>query len=209
MSRFWWQKFAIWRSKSSKWVTFCSAVRRCGAGTSSPSLSKPRRGVEGIFFGQETPSTRKGAKLGSRDKVYFKLWRQASKDVIVSCLVNDQCFGARELDITMIMNLRLTRLNWRMTSSFVFALRLGTANVQAGSLLPCFGARNFPLSCGFWSPLRRRSEYNTMISHHWHHASREGNTQTTNRVTQHFLLNNENPREAKGRKALITLTTIT
>ena len=48
----------------------------------------------GDFFCHDALSAKNDAKLGSNDKEYCKLCRQASKDVIDSCLVSDHCFGA-------------------------------------------------------------------------------------------------------------------
>ena len=58
------------------------------------SLEKPHRGVAFVFFPHDDPSVRKSAKFGSRDRMFFKLFSQASIEVIVSFEESDHCFGA-------------------------------------------------------------------------------------------------------------------
>ena len=64
-------------------------------GTDSASLVRPRRGLVEVFFSHVTPSAKKGAKVGSRDKEYCRFCRQDSNAVIVSWRVRGHCFGAR------------------------------------------------------------------------------------------------------------------
>ena len=45
---------------------------------------KPGRGEAFVSLSQDDPSVRKSAKFGSRDIMYFKVFSQASIDVIVS-----------------------------------------------------------------------------------------------------------------------------
>ena len=83
-------------------MTFSVAVRRLSSGTPSPSSVRPLKGVVGVFFSQAKPSTRNVAKFLSGAKVYWRFCLHDSKDVIVSVLVKDHCFGAR---IVAILNL--------------------------------------------------------------------------------------------------------
>jgi hypothetical protein len=48
---------------------------------------------------------RNDAKLWSRDRMYFKLFSQASMEVIVSVVVRDHCFGARTAVILFVESL--------------------------------------------------------------------------------------------------------
>ena len=75
-------------------LPFCAAVLLRGAGTDLLSLEKSRRGEAFIFFPHEVPSVRKSAKLESSERMYFKLFSQASREVMVSFEVSDHCFGA-------------------------------------------------------------------------------------------------------------------
>ena len=88
------QKFAICPNIRSNNATFCCAVLRWGSGTVSASSVNPRRGFVRFFSFQVDPSTRNGAKLGSRARVYCRFWRQLSKLLTVSFLVKTHCFGA-------------------------------------------------------------------------------------------------------------------
>ena len=64
------------------------------ARTDSGSLEKPRRGIALVFLPHDNPSVRKSAKFGSRERMYLKLFSQASIEVIVSFAESNLCFGA-------------------------------------------------------------------------------------------------------------------
>ena len=73
---------------------FWAAVLLRAAGTDSGSFVKPQRGEAFVFLPHDKPSVRKSAKLGWRDRMYFKLFPQASIEVIVSFKDSEHCFGA-------------------------------------------------------------------------------------------------------------------
>lgn len=61
---------------------------------SSPSDVSPLWGLVEDFFCHEKLSAKKGAKLASRDREYWRFCLQASNVVMVSFFVRDHCFGA-------------------------------------------------------------------------------------------------------------------
>ena len=90
------QKFATCPNISSRWVTFCMAVRPAGwPSPESGSLVKPQSGVVLFFFSHTASLARNAEKLLSSDNVYTRFWRQFSKVVIVSWVDKLHCFGAR------------------------------------------------------------------------------------------------------------------
>ena len=58
-------------------------------------ISESMEGDAFVFLSHVKFSPRKGAKFGSSDKVYCMLCFQLSKEVTVSVLLRDHCFGAR------------------------------------------------------------------------------------------------------------------
>ena len=51
-------------------------------------------GLSVCFLTHDHPLVRKSVKFGSRDRIYFNLFSQASIEVIVSFKESDHCFGA-------------------------------------------------------------------------------------------------------------------
>ena len=94
------QKFAICPSINSRWATFCAVVHLMFSETSSVSSRKPHIGKNGDFFCHVKPSAKNGAKLGSKERVYWRFCLHASKDIIVSSFDKDHCFGVRVVDIS-------------------------------------------------------------------------------------------------------------
>ena len=57
------------------------------------------RGESLFLFGRVASSVGNVAKFGSKDRMYLKLFPQASMDEMLSFVVRDHCFGARLLAI--------------------------------------------------------------------------------------------------------------
>ena len=88
------QKLAICPNMSSRWKFFWKAVRRRVAGTSSPSEARPLWGAADDFFSHVELSAKNWAKLGSREREYWRFCPQASNVVTVSFFVRGHWFGA-------------------------------------------------------------------------------------------------------------------
>ena len=82
------------------------AVRRFASGTSPESSLCPLRGFDLVFFSHV--DSMKGAKLGSKDSVCVRLFRQASNDVIVSERVRLHRLGGRPYEAAMVTAIRLS-----------------------------------------------------------------------------------------------------
>ena len=63
---------------------------------------KARRGEALVFFCHVAPSVKNVAKFRSKDRMYLRLFSQASMDEMLSLVVRDHCFGARLLAIMFI-----------------------------------------------------------------------------------------------------------
>ena len=124
-------------------------------------MEKPRRGVAFVFLPYDDPSVRKSAKFGSRDKMYFRLFSQASIEVIVSFEESDHCFGALCEVITTVHEFWLDCSERRLKSKNSFDV------LSVGSLKM--------LRCHHASELSRNSEReNTFI-----HRRQDANTTQT------------------------------
>ena len=88
------QKLAICLNMSSRCKFFRKGVRRRVAGTSSPSEARPLWGAADDFFSHVKLSAKNGAKLGSREREYWRFYLQASNVVIDSFFMRGHCFGA-------------------------------------------------------------------------------------------------------------------
>ena len=68
--------------------------RRREVGTSSASEMNPLWGVVDVFFSHQKLFAKKGMKLASREREYWRFCLQAFNVVIYLFFMRDHCFGA-------------------------------------------------------------------------------------------------------------------